>query len=43
MSNKLVKNLLTWAPSYDLSLEYSKTCVKWPRKNRHNKDLYDKW
>ena len=22
---------------------YSKTCVKWPLKNRHNKDLKDKW
>ena len=22
---------------------YSKTCVKWPLKNRQNKDLNDKW
>ena len=21
----------------------SKTCVKWPLKNKQNKDLYDKW
>ena len=24
-------------------LTYSKTCVKWPLKNRQNKDLNDKW
>ena len=24
-------------------LHYSKTCVKWPLKNRQNKDLNDKW
>ena len=23
--------------------KYSKTCVKWPLKNRQNKDLNDKW
>ena len=24
-------------------LRYSKTCIKWPLKNRQSKDLYDKW
>ena len=34
------------ATSYDnnsLYLLYSKSCVKWPLKNRQNKDLNDVW
>ena len=26
-----------------IKLKYSKACVKWPIKNRQNKDLNDKW
>ena len=26
-----------------LAVNYSKTCLKQPLKNRQNKDLYDKW
>ena len=26
-----------------LQSEYSKTCLKWPLKNRKNKGLQDKW
>ena len=28
---------------YFCLVEYSKTCLKRPLKNRQNKDLYDKW
>ena len=42
-------NMIPYQKSADLSLHrfqkrvYSKTCVKWPLKNRQNKDVYDKW
>ena len=28
---------------FNLDTIYLKTCVKWPLKNRQNKDLNDKW
>ena len=28
---------------YRETIKYSETCIKWPLKNRQNKDLNDKW
>ena len=39
----LYPNLCYSVACYNGNVLYSKTCVRWPLKNRQNKNLYDKW
>ena len=40
---RLFLPLITNCADPDEMPHYSKTCLEWPIKNRHNKDLTDRW